>query len=556
MRRAAALPVAFVLFLAAPGRAQPFADIPADGWASRALSDLAAAGLIQGYPEGTFRGDRAITRYEAAAIVARLLARAGAVAVPSPHPAPPRGVRRDELDQARGQTGTGAHEAVALRAALTGEISRLERLARDLRGELAAVGIRFDAVEEQLRALKARVDATRVTGEIVQRSEGRRFLQAGQPDLTWANRYRVRVQLTGEVSPQASATVRLTTHVPDASVGGPGVLPPGIDANSRFVNASSDYPLAGALTLDRAYLDLRGPFGVPVWLRVGRQTGVQLGPIGLLLSTGHDSWATISASLQAVDAAIAAFNVSGWEVRALGARVRGGGDAGGWDLWAARVSRALLSKDTLTVGLNYLRSSTHGAGTILFTTGQSLVAGPIVTRDPLGSGWGLDADWTIRPGVSLTAEWANWNHSGSTLTGVTASGLEARLALDLARLGWILPGSPTLTLGYQGFDENFNPWFGAAEDPFSTIFDVGNFKGVNVRLEVALGEKWTLSVLYASGQQASNGRPWSGFDVAAIYPLAERVELLLRYLNVFYADPDFATAEATTIIRAQLTLRW
>jgi hypothetical protein len=36
---------------------------------------LAADGLIQGYPDGMFRGDRTLTRYEMATIFARLLAR-------------------------------------------------------------------------------------------------------------------------------------------------------------------------------------------------------------------------------------------------------------------------------------------------------------------------------------------------------------------------------------------------------------------------------------------------------------------------------------------------
>jgi S-layer homology domain len=49
----------------------PFADVPQDSWAYQAIQGLAADGLITGYPDGTFKGDRPLTRYEAADLVER-----------------------------------------------------------------------------------------------------------------------------------------------------------------------------------------------------------------------------------------------------------------------------------------------------------------------------------------------------------------------------------------------------------------------------------------------------------------------------------------------------
>jgi len=49
-----------------PLSAQPFSDSGRPAWASAALAKLASDGLIQGYPDGTFRGDRALTRNEMA----------------------------------------------------------------------------------------------------------------------------------------------------------------------------------------------------------------------------------------------------------------------------------------------------------------------------------------------------------------------------------------------------------------------------------------------------------------------------------------------------------
>jgi hypothetical protein len=53
----------------------PFSDVPAGHWAYDAVSELAKDGIIEGYGDGTFRGNRSITRYEMAQMVARALAK-------------------------------------------------------------------------------------------------------------------------------------------------------------------------------------------------------------------------------------------------------------------------------------------------------------------------------------------------------------------------------------------------------------------------------------------------------------------------------------------------
>ena len=55
--------------------ANPFSDVPAGHWAYDSISKLAAAGVIEGYGDDTFRGDRLMTRYEMAQIVARAMAK-------------------------------------------------------------------------------------------------------------------------------------------------------------------------------------------------------------------------------------------------------------------------------------------------------------------------------------------------------------------------------------------------------------------------------------------------------------------------------------------------
>ena len=53
----------------------PFADVPADHWAYDAVSQLAADGVIEGYGDSTFKGNRNITRYEMAQMVAKAMAK-------------------------------------------------------------------------------------------------------------------------------------------------------------------------------------------------------------------------------------------------------------------------------------------------------------------------------------------------------------------------------------------------------------------------------------------------------------------------------------------------
>ncbi len=111
--------------LAVPAGAAPlFPDLPENHWAMDAVRSLAAKGLVEGYPDGTFRGDRAATRYEVAMVVARLLARM-------------------EQD----------HATFASKA----DLDEVRRLAEAFREELAALGVRVTNLEEASGRLDQRV---------------------------------------------------------------------------------------------------------------------------------------------------------------------------------------------------------------------------------------------------------------------------------------------------------------------------------------------------------------------------------------------------------------
>lgn len=70
------LALVFVLGLAGTAfAANPFTDVPAKHWAYDAVSKLQKAGIVDGYSDGTFKGDKPLTRYELAIVTAKALAK-------------------------------------------------------------------------------------------------------------------------------------------------------------------------------------------------------------------------------------------------------------------------------------------------------------------------------------------------------------------------------------------------------------------------------------------------------------------------------------------------
>lgn len=89
-----------------------FSDVTPDDWSYKAVSQLADEGVIDGYPDGTFKGNKNITRYEMGQIVARLMA------------------KEDTLTSDQKAT--------------------LDKLSSDYAGELDNLGVRVDKLENQV----------------------------------------------------------------------------------------------------------------------------------------------------------------------------------------------------------------------------------------------------------------------------------------------------------------------------------------------------------------------------------------------------------------------
>jgi len=143
-----------------------YVDTRRDHWAYDAINKLSRAGIIEGYSDGTFRGNRAMTRYEFAVAIARLWDK---IPQPGPNGTGPQGPQgapgATGAAGAPGATGaTGPQGAPGSTAALPGDLvhtkdlqDAIAALRREFRDELAALGARVGAAEDRISALEVRV---------------------------------------------------------------------------------------------------------------------------------------------------------------------------------------------------------------------------------------------------------------------------------------------------------------------------------------------------------------------------------------------------------------
>ena len=166
----AALAAAFVIGTSATtfAAANPFSDVPAGHWAYNSIAKLAAAGVVEGYGDGTYRGDRNITRYEMAQMVAKAMAKN------------PTGVTKAELD----------------------------RLAAEFRDELDALGVRVSELEKY-------ADKVTWNGKIEYTYERVRTDPAntGRKDKETANGFIFRMEPKAEVNDHWTVNARIDADV-------------------------------------------------------------------------------------------------------------------------------------------------------------------------------------------------------------------------------------------------------------------------------------------------------------------------------------------------------
>ena len=208
-----------MLGLACPAMASTFSDIPTDHWAYEAIDYLQQAGLVEGYPDNTFRGERAFTRYEMAMVIARIFTK---------------------IQDWQAMMGAGSLP-VASDVDLSEVYARLDRLADEFRNELADLGARITAVEdEQVRLrgdvsdLKALIKDSGLSGEVRFRAGG--FVNTGSRTVNSEIGYETYITLCYFFQPEPNLDFKLSLTA--AEIDGPsgtGFIP-GVNNESDATN--------------------------------------------------------------------------------------------------------------------------------------------------------------------------------------------------------------------------------------------------------------------------------------------------------------------------------
>ena len=207
--------------------ANPFVDVPSDSWAYKSVVELADAGIIQGVDGSYFQGNRNITRYEAAEMVAKAMA---------------------HMDKA----------SVEQRALIN-------KLADEYADELNNLGVRVSALENRVGNVKLTGDA-RI--RYIYQSEGDRVKDTSkQPvakdtdvvnkekknDNSWD--YRIRIRANAQVNDRTQVVYGISTN--------------NISFADNHTASSGDLDNGDNIFTDRAYVDYN--FGGNNWdLKVGR----------------------------------------------------------------------------------------------------------------------------------------------------------------------------------------------------------------------------------------------------------------------------------------------
>jgi len=194
----------------------PFADVPADHWAYQSVDTLQKAGIVIGYPDGTYGGKRAMTRYEFAVAIARLMPLLNGAGTSNYATKDDLAALRQDLES-KLQSNSDAIDA--LRKLVDEFQPELQKLGQDV----AAVKDRLDALEARVAAVEEEQRRVKFTGalNLIAKAEnvtkGTDFVDANGLD-TVADKHLLRqddvyndfvLGIKGKVSDTATANVKL-----------------------------------------------------------------------------------------------------------------------------------------------------------------------------------------------------------------------------------------------------------------------------------------------------------------------------------------------------------
>jgi len=249
-----------------------FADVPTDHWAYNAVTTLENAGIVIGYPDGTYGGKRAMTRYEFAEAISRLL--------PLLKPPDLSGyAKTSDLDQLNSDLSAKIQanaDAIAALKALVDEFGpELTQLGADVQSaktRLTALETRVAVVEAEQRRVKINADINVIARANVESSgsglvdEDGYALGTNKSIFASPNVYNdVLISITGQVSDTSTAVVQIDAGNYLQTIGNSESFDPKSIRYSTFEGAGGyDANYSEEFDIFRAYLD----------------SPVQLGPLG------------------------------------------------------------------------------------------------------------------------------------------------------------------------------------------------------------------------------------------------------------------------------------
>lgn len=185
------------------GQVEPFPDVPHDHWAYEAVEALRLAGLIEGYPDGTFSGERTFTRYEMAMVFSRILERLVAWL---------EGREALLISAATGEV------IAALADEFSAELTEMGVDSADLAGVLAAMNARIQSLTAQVESLIAIANAAQAEAEAAAEAAARAEDRAYRARLA-AESARTQASEASQVANRALAIAAMSVGLDEAELG-------------------------------------------------------------------------------------------------------------------------------------------------------------------------------------------------------------------------------------------------------------------------------------------------------------------------------------------------
>lgn len=450
------------VLLASPVFAQgPFSDVPGDHWAVKYIQQMVDAGILSGFPDGTFRGKNPVTRYEVAVVVSKLYSVI-------------QGIKPGDI--IKGTDGVSEEKLNELK-------KMVEKLAMEFRDELAALGVRVGKLEGDVATLQEQVSklgTVAFDGEFRLRHTRYSDATAATTPGNWTQ-LRTRVNLTTMLTEKSKVMLTLKEA---NNLTNPGAinLSPGTGGGSL------------ATYLEQAVASINIGDRWQLW--AGRAYN-SIGPIGLLhqanTGTGPDEGVALVGKL-GQKLTIGA----GWTFTSADGGITPQLPAAEDDIVLARGELKL--GDSGHLGLNYL------------SKGVGEDAPGAATDDLENTGWSVDA--AIGP---LWGEYAAVNIGADS---VVAPEDEEKVGYVVGA-NLIQAERFSLSAAYADIDPEFSGESSVVgsgtEDAVDPIYNPG-VQGFQVKAGLKVGQKWSLNGAYLSTDPATLVTNYGVFTAAGSLP--------------------------------------